>query len=478
MATPEPIPEHITEELYKRNAELAVKNKTLSLLSRLYEISILTLEPSALAGRITQSIQDALDFDLVGILRYDDVADELVPFQFEKSKRLSEALGRANESFDSLRITHASKHDLFGSVLSGSGMSSTQDMAAIWDDLVPKDIFVAAGERGHLRTALVYPLTLEYGNILGLLMIGLNRAYEDLGEFEQESIRSFVNIIAIALGKAFLYQELQVTNEKLSDANEKLKEFDEQKSEFVSLVGHQLRAPMTVIKGYVSLIMDGTIKSGTKKEKEVLDKVMFSTEELVKLVSGLLDLSRIESGKIKYEFVPGDFTKMVHEVIDKFRQSAERKKITIRFQDGEGAPAHVGTPQMLTYDADKMREVVINLIDNAIKYSGENSEVRVHEERVPGSNGEDRVRLTVVDSGLGIKPGDIEKLFVKFSRTDEAKAHDPGGMGIGLYFLKRVVEDHGGTVGVSSGGIGKGSTFWIELPAGNSIQNVGGGRGT
>ena len=314
--------------------------------------------------------------------------------------------------------------------------------------------------RGSLEVALravIFAILLFFGT---LLIRSVRREVEQRERLEE------------------LTREVERVNVELTQANAKLKEFDEQKSEFVSLVGHQLRAPLTVIKGYVSLIMDGTVKPSTKKEKEVLEKVMFSTEQLVKLVSGLLDLSRIESGKIKYEFVRGDFTKMVHEVIDKFRQNAERKKITIRFQDGDDAPAHAGAPKMLTYDADKMREVVINLIDNAIKYSGENSEVRVHEERVPGSNGEDRVRLTVVDSGLGIKYEDIEKLFVKFSRTDEAKAHDPGGIGIGLYFLKRVVEDHGGTVGVSSGGIGKGSTFWIELPAGNSIQNVGGGRGT
>ncbi len=133
--------------------------------------------------------------------------------------------------------------------------------------------------------------------------------------------------IIIFLVIASSITKLRELTMQLEGANAKLEEFDEQKSEFVSLVGHQLRAPMTVIKGYVSLIMDGTIKAGTKKEQDVLEKVMSSTEQLVKLVSGLLDLSRIESGKIKYEFVRGDFTKMVHEVIDKFRQNAERKKI-------------------------------------------------------------------------------------------------------------------------------------------------------
>ena len=119
----------------------------------------------------------------------------------------------------------------------------------------------------------------------------------------------------------------------------------------------------------------------------------------------------------------------------------------------------IGDEVKFVFDPDKMREVVINLVHNAIKYTS-NAKVTVHLEKTDDKN----IRLSVCDGGMGIKKEDLSRLFTKFVRTDEAKASDPNGMGIGLYFVKRVVEDHGGRVGVESEGMGKGSIFTVELP--------------
>lgn len=247
-------------------------------------------------------------------------------------------------------------------------------------------------------------------------------------------------------------EKLEVLSLELAEANERLEELDKLKSEFVSMAGHQLRAPLTVIKGYTSLILEGTVQGASDKVKEVLGKVMFSTEQLVKLVSGLLDLSRIEAGKIKYDFTRGDLAKIAEEVIDKFRPGAQKKGLEIIFENKAGGPA------VLIFDQDKIREAVINYIDNAIKYS-DKGRIAVTLEQ-SGSN----LRLAVKDAGLGIKAEDISEMFGKFHRTEEARVKDPNGMGIGLYFVKRVVEDHGGKVGAYSQGLGKGSTFWMEVP--------------
>lgn len=250
-------------------------------------------------------------------------------------------------------------------------------------------------------------------------------------------------------------ERLQELTQELAETNRKLEEFDRQKSEFVSMAGHQLRAPMTVIKGYLSMILEGTVKPATEQERDALTKVMFSTEQLIKLVSGLLDLSRIESGKIRYEKTEGDLAKITAEVIDKFKVGAEKKGLGITFESKVRAA-------VFSFDQDKIREAVVNYLDNAVKYSKQGNIVVVLE-RV-GSGSDARARLSVKDSGLGIKKEDTPKLFGKFSRTDEAKNMHPDGMGIGLYFVKRIIEDHGGTVGASSEGIGRGSTFWFELP--------------
>ncbi|MBI2053534.1 MAG: HAMP domain-containing histidine kinase, partial [Candidatus Sungbacteria bacterium] len=193
----------------------------------------------------------------------------------------------------------------------------------------------------------------------------------------------------------------------------------------------------------------------TPAAREVLEKVAFSTEQLVKLVAGLLDLSRIESGKIKYEMTEGDLAKVAGEVIDKFKQNAEKKGVAIVFENKAGAVP-------FAFDHDKVREAVVNYLDNAVKYS-EAGNIVVGLERV-GAGAGAMMRLSVKDTGIGIKLGDVEKLFAKFSRTEEAKRYDPAGMGIGLFFVKRIIADHGGSVGAVSEGIGKGSTFWFELP--------------
>lgn len=456
MAAPKPVTANITEELYKRNAELAVRNKTLSLLGKLYEISILSLEPAPLAQRVAQTIQAELDFDLVGIFEYDNRLDELAPLNFARSERLTAVLTDASRAFDALRIPGASRSALFGSIFSGSDMARTEDLAAVWDGFIPADKLAAAKEKAHLRSVLIYPLAVENKKILGALMLGLNRGYGDLGEFERESIRSFVPFTAIALDKAFLYQELNVTNRKLAESNDALKKFDQAKSEFISIAGHQLRAPLTVIKGYVSMFLEGSLGPITAKAKNAFAKTAISTEQLIKLVADLLNLSRIEAGRFQYEFVDDGLLGIVEEVVAEFTPKAKAKGLAFVFED------NIKKEPPLSIDRDKIREVVVNLVDNAIKYS-KTGEVLVSmgESRTKGQGA---LRLSVKDSGLGIKKEDLGRLFTKFVRTEEARVSDPNGLGLGLYFVKRVAEDHGGKVWAESEGLGKGSTFVVELP--------------
>lgn len=248
-------------------------------------------------------------------------------------------------------------------------------------------------------------------------------------------------------------EKMENLTKQLAAANEQLKQLDEAKSEFISIASHQLRAPMTVIRGYISMILERSMGEINEKVRDALSKVEIAGNQLIKLISDLLDLSRIESGKIRYDYQSNDLVKVVEEVVREFKPSADKKGVGFEFQN------KVGEALDFSFDKDKLREVVLNLIDNAIKYSKAGGHVRVVLEKTG-----DRVRYSVKDDGMGVSPEDRKKLFSKFARADTAQVIDPGGMGIGLYFVKRVVEDHGGTVGVESEGVGKGSTFWVELP--------------
>lgn len=252
-------------------------------------------------------------------------------------------------------------------------------------------------------------------------------------------------------------EELQVLSQKLAEANVELKKLDASKSEFISIASHQLRAPLTVIRGYVSLILEHTLGKVDNAGREALDKVYTSTTQLVKLVSDLLDLSRIESGKIRYQFAENDFPAVVGEVVREFEEQARGKKLNLLFEN------RAQDLEPFLFDKDKMREVVVNFLHNAIKYSSGPGSIEILIEAKKDYEGE-RVRYSVKDHGMGMNTEEKKKLFVKFSRSEEARRVDPGGMGLGLYLVKRVVEDHQGTVGVESDGPGKGSTFWAEIP--------------
>lgn len=252
-------------------------------------------------------------------------------------------------------------------------------------------------------------------------------------------------------------EQLQELTAELATANESLKVLDRAKSEFISLASHQLRAPLTVIKGFVSLALEGSLGLIPDKAKDGLQKVMFSATQLIKLVNDLLDLSRIESGRIRYDFKPTDFVALATRVMEEFRQNAEKKGLKISLHNNAGE-----LPPILL-DVDKIIEVVTNLVDNAIKYSVA-GEVMLTLERVEEGGKGERVRLSVRDTGLGIRPEDISRLFTKFTRTEDARRVDPNGTGIGLYYAHHVTEAHHGTIRVESEGLGKGSTFSVELP--------------
>src|SRR3989344_107992 len=237
----------------------------------------------------------------------------------------------------------------------------------------------------------------------------------------------------------------------LEQANVDLVKLDEAKSEFISLASHQLRAPLTVIKGYTSMLLEGTFGEINKKAVAAIDRVFISANNLTKLVSDLLDLSRIESGKMKYEFKVIHLDDVVGKVLKELEAVSKEKRIAIEFKNENNKTFSVFG------DADKLYEVVMNLLDNALKYS------KIGPVIVTLTPRSKRLVLSVADRGMGIPQEEIPKLFQKFGRTDIAKIERPEGMGVGLYFVKRNVDDHKGRIWAESDGLGKGSTFFVEL---------------
>jgi signal transduction histidine kinase len=323
-------------------------------------------------------------------------------------------------------------------------------------------LFSYAMLRYHLMNIKVIITEFMTGLVWLVLLIqlflseGLNQILINL------SVLTVLIILGIILIKSVLKEvqtreEIEKLAEKLEAANERLKRLDEEKSEFLSIASHQLRTPMTIIKGYVSMIMEGSFGKFSQKLKNVLTKVYISNERLIKLINDLLDISRIERGKMEYNFKIQSLEKLALDVIRELKSAANKKNIQLIWISPEKALPKAA------FDEDYIRQVIVNLIDNAIKYTLKGKiEVGVKKQLKTGKL---KVVLFVKDTGAGISKEMIPHLFQRYSRGEKAYSKFAEGMGLGLYVAKKIIDDHGGKIWAESEGKGKGSVFYVELPA-------------
>lgn len=252
-------------------------------------------------------------------------------------------------------------------------------------------------------------------------------------------------------------ESLQEMADKLASANDQLRKLDNAKSEFISIASHQLRTPLTAIKGFLSLVLEGTYgELNNPNIAAALNKVYYSSEMLIQLVEDLLNVSRIESGRMDIKIEKANLENVIKDLYENFSLTAKDKKLYLDYKIGEGSLPEV------PMDAAKMREVFSNLIDNSIKYT-ERGGVTIRGEVKEEENGT-FVRITISDTGVGIPETEIPYLFKKFSRGKDISRLHANGTGLGLYVGKNIVEAHKGKIWIESEGLGRGSKFIVELP--------------
>jgi len=320
----------------------------------------------------------------------------------------------------------------------------------------------------ELKIEFIVPIVIEE-KLIAIIALGQKRSNEI---FDKEIIEFFDVLspqIATALEKARLYDESQQFNIKLKSevdkatsdlvkANIRLKQLDQSKSEFLSIAAHQLRTPLTGIKGYISMFLEGDFGKITDDQRIELEKIYRSSDRLTRLVDVFLNVSRIETGRLDLKKENFDFIKIVEDVVSDLSQQAKKKnlKITIQKPDEE-------IPKILA-DKDKIHDVVMNLVDNSIKYTEKGwINIRI-------SKSKSLITLEVEDSGIGISENEIDKLFQKFSRAEAVSRIHTGGSGLGLFIAKKIIETHGGRIWAESEGKDKGSSFTFTLPIQSKIN--------
>lgn len=246
--------------------------------------------------------------------------------------------------------------------------------------------------------------------------------------------------------------ELQEITTKLAIANDRLEKANAAKSEFVSIASHQLKTPLAAIKGYISMAKEGDFGKYEPKMDDALDKIQVLTDRPISLVENLLNVSRMESGKIEYDFKKARIEEILQELENTFVIVAREKGLYLHFLYPRS-----NLPE-IEMDGDKIREVISNLIDNALKYS------KAGGVTVKLQTTGTMVRTIVSDSGIGIPSEEMPNLFSKFSRGKDRSRLVAGGTGLGLYVAKSIILAHHGKIWAESDGSGKGSRFILDLP--------------
>ncbi|MDD5146677.1 MAG: HAMP domain-containing sensor histidine kinase [Candidatus Pacebacteria bacterium] len=245
------------------------------------------------------------------------------------------------------------------------------------------------------------------------------------------------------------------TSKELHVAYTELKKLDQAKSEFISIASHQLRTPLTALKGYLSMFLEGDYGKLPEKTLRSIENMYQSSERLIRLVNSLLNISKMEAGKVVFSPSQVDLKSLIGNVIAEFIPKAKEKNLKISFECPQGF-----VPFVLV-DEEKIREVISNLVDNAMKYTERGGlVVRLKADRL-------KVAIEVEDTGIGLSQEEIGKLFQSFSRVGEGRAMCVEGAGLGLYVAKKFVETHDGKIWAESAGKGMGSRFIIELPIKN-----------
>jgi len=314
----------------------------------------------------------------------------------------------------------------------------------------------------RIEAALCLPLFIEE-KIIGMIVLGNKVSGDPYSTQDIELLTNLANQASIALQNAQLYSEVKGFSEKLEkevgrrtkelqEAYEELKKLDKAKSEFISIASHQLRTPLTAVKGYISMMQEGTYGKMPEKMEKPLDNIYTSNERLIKLVNDLLNVSRIEAGRMEMKSEKISLEQMISSVVEELSSVAKGKKVYLKWEKPkEPLPK-------ISIDRDKMRQVIMNVIDNAIRYT-EKGGVTVKVKEL-----DDKIQIITSDTGVGLTKSELTKMFESFSRGAAGTRLYTEGVGLGLYVARRFTEAHGGKIWAESKGKGKGSTFYIELP--------------
>jgi signal transduction histidine kinase len=297
---------------------------------------------------------------------------------------------------------------------------------------------------------------------VGFILMGNTSLYGKVTEGDAELLSILASQIGTAIENTKLYTELFSSHKELErrvaertkeleQLNEELKKLNKMKSDFISAVSHELRTPLTSIKGYASILMTGKLGDVLPAQKERLEKIDKHSNSLVHLINNLLDIARIESGKVHMEMRDISIKEMLDSIVDIITPQIKEKNISLKINSKIKL-------DRIKVDQGQMERVFLNLLSNAAKFTPENGRITIDIE-----DKNDDIQFSIEDTGIGIPPQDIQKVFQEFFRADNALDQKIKGSGLGLSLVKKIIEAHKGRIWFDSA-LDKGTRFTFTLP--------------
>lgn len=445
--------ERIARQMYTQNLALVQTNRMLSILRA---IDLLILESSRnlpqLSSEISQAIIDQSPYPIVAILSLNEHTDKflhfqgsavsMLPSQKQPDATTMERMQQFHIPIDGQWVTSKSRNLIID--ISDKKTLSNLELFSV----ETKMIIELMAEQFNLKSLYLTKLKAR-GSLTGVMVVGLEEPMPMIDDIEL--IERVSGPTGIAIDNRLLYEENVRVVRQLQQTNDRLKEIDAAKDEFISMASHQLRTPLTSMKGYVSMVLDGDMGDLNDGQRSMLQQAYDSSQRMVYLISDLLNVSRLRTGKFIIQNKVSDLVQVVNDELRQLSTAAVARKVHFTFN----APANF--PKVVL-DEMKVRQVIMNFLDNALYYSPDGGEVTVE------LAADDKViRYTVTDTGLGVPKEEQKYLFTKFYRAQNARKIRPDGTGLGLYMARKVIAAQGGAI-IFKSVEGEGSTFGFTFP--------------
>jgi signal transduction histidine kinase len=331
-----------------------------------------------------------------------------------------------------------------------------------------------------MRTVAIVPLR-SAGLVIGTVSVYNRRDGRPFSDHDLQILETLGDQVVVGLDRASVLEESRRNERALAAKNTELLRANRLKSEFLANMSHELRTPLNAIIGFSDLILSEGVGEVTPQQREFLEAVLRNGRHLLELINGILDLSKIEAGRMSLSLAPTDLREAITGAVADTAslRTAKKQDVWLELDD---------RPLNVVADGVRVRQVLFNLLSNASKFTGEGGTIILSalSTRAPLAAPADRagdqrklvtkdvVWVSVADTGIGIAPHEMSLLFQEFSQVDSSASRQAQGTGLGLALSKKLVEMHGGTIGAESLP-GRGSTFWFILPAEGPLRRAAGG---